>query len=286
MEVGIDITERKRAEAELAKHRHHLEELVTERTAQLAASHADLLAEKNRYRALFDQMTEGFALHEIICDGQGVPCDYRFLDINPAFERLTGLKRHEVAGRTLKEVLPGEDPAWIQRYGAVALTGEPIQFEHYARELKRHFGVLAYRPAPGQFAVIFTEVTERKLAEDALRESEGRLRLVAKTAKLGTYDADPVAGTLYLSPEFRAILGYPADAPAPPLGRVPGTSIRTMPSTCNRWSGNRMIPPAPAIWWTSIGSCGRTAACVGCRSEDRSTSPAKATSAVRSVPAA
>ena len=52
--------------------------------------------------------------------------DGYFKLVNPAFERLTGLKRHEVAGRTLKEVLPGEDPVWIQRFGAVALTGEPI----------------------------------------------------------------------------------------------------------------------------------------------------------------
>src|SRR4030042_7184908 len=46
-----------------------------------------------RYRSLFDNMTEGFALHKVICDDQGIPCDYRFLEINPSFERLTGIKR-------------------------------------------------------------------------------------------------------------------------------------------------------------------------------------------------
>ncbi len=55
---------------------------------------------EDRYRSLFEAMSEGFALHEIICDEEGRPCDYRFLEVNPAFERLTGLKAEEVLGRT------------------------------------------------------------------------------------------------------------------------------------------------------------------------------------------
>ena len=83
-------------------------------------------------------MTEGFALHEIICDEDGKPCDYRFLDINPAFERLTGLKRAEVVGKLMSQVpqLEGDDPKWIEVYGKVALTGEPINFENYSPALK------------------------------------------------------------------------------------------------------------------------------------------------------
>lgn len=133
---------------------------------------------EERYRALFDAMTEGFAIHEIITDEQNTPVDYRFLDINPAFERLTGLKRDDVVGKTLNEVLPGEDPKWLRMYGAVALTGEPVQFENYSPALDRHYEVMAYRPAPRQFAVIFMDITERKQVEEALRESEERLRLL------------------------------------------------------------------------------------------------------------
>ena len=61
---------------------------------------------EERYRTLFQFMTEGFALHEIICDEQGEPCDYRFLDINPAFEKLTGLKREDVIDKTLTRCCP------------------------------------------------------------------------------------------------------------------------------------------------------------------------------------
>lgn len=126
---------------------------------------------EERYHLLFDGMTEGFALHELVMDEQGNPVDYRFLDINSAFERLTGLQRKDVIGNTHKEVLPGDDPKWLEMYSHVALTGEPLQLENYSPALQRHFEVLAYRPSPLQFAVIFMDVTLRKQAEVALQSS-------------------------------------------------------------------------------------------------------------------
>ena len=132
---------------------------------------ASLRASEDRYRSLFDGMTEGFALHEIVCDGRGEPCDYRFLDVNPAFERLTGLDRRRVIGRLVSDVLPGEDPVWVRNFGRVALTGEPAQFDHYAPTLGRHYQVFAYCPAPRQFAVLFLDVTEQKQTEQRLAEA-------------------------------------------------------------------------------------------------------------------
>ncbi|HLA04839.1 MAG TPA: MASE3 domain-containing protein [Syntrophales bacterium] len=124
---------------------------------------------EKRYHALFEGMTEGFALHEIICDGNGNPCDYRFLDINPAFERLTGLKREDVIGNCKSKVLPNDDPHWLATYGAVALTGSPIHFDNYSSALKKHYDVFAYCPVPGQFATLFMDITDRKLAEERIR---------------------------------------------------------------------------------------------------------------------
>jgi PAS domain S-box-containing protein len=141
---------------------------------RLRAAHAqaeeELRKSEESYRSLFNAMTEGFALHEIVCDDTGTPCDYRFLDINPAFERLTGLKRDEVIGRLYGDILPDDGQKWIKIYEEVALTGNPVHFENYSPALKRHYEVYAYRPAPRQFAVIFMDISERKQTEIALQE--------------------------------------------------------------------------------------------------------------------
>ena len=128
---------------------------------------AHRLAEQN-YKTLFHEMLDGFALHEIICDEAGSPIDYRFLSVNPAFERMTGMKTADIVDRTVLEVLPNTEQHWIEAYGRVALTGEPIFFEDYSNELKKYFRVTAFQSAPNQFACIFADITERKRAEEKI----------------------------------------------------------------------------------------------------------------------
>ena len=140
----------------------------------------DLKKSEERYRLLFNSMTEGFALHELILDQNGEPCDYRFLDVNRAFEQLTGLKREEVVGRGQREALPEEDPFWLKTYSKVALSGESIHLEHFSPQLRRHYEVYAYSPARYQFAVVFKDITERKQAEEKLHESESLLLKIAE----------------------------------------------------------------------------------------------------------
>ncbi len=142
----------------------------------------ELHASEERYRLLFGEMTSAFALHRIILDESGKPCDYEFLQVNPAFEKLTGLSAGDVVGRRVSEVLPDIEFSWIARYGNVVLTGEPLQFEDYNRPLDKHFEVRAFKAGPGQFAVVFQDITERKLAAEALIESETNFRLLVETA--------------------------------------------------------------------------------------------------------
>ncbi len=132
------------------------------------------------YRTVFESMLDGFAVHEIILDEEGRPADYRFLSVNPAFEKITGLKAEQVVGRTAREVLPGLESGWIEAYGRVALSGEPTRFENQSKELDKWFEVYAFRPKEGQFACMFQDITERKQAEARLQqaqkmESVGRL---------------------------------------------------------------------------------------------------------------
>jgi len=160
------------ADEELCQQNEELVEAAEEREknlSEISEANERLRESEERYRSLFSGMTEGFALHEIICDDQGMPIDFRFLDINPAFEELTGLRREDVIGKTHNEVLPDDNPRWVKEYGAVALTGKSTRFENYSPVLKRHYEVFAYRSAPLQFAVLFMDITERKRAEEELR---------------------------------------------------------------------------------------------------------------------
>lgn len=133
-------------------------------------------AKEENYHQLFTSMQDGFALHEIVLDGEGNPVDYVFLAVNPAFERITGLKAQDVVGKTVRAVLPTTEKEWIERYGRVALTGEPCTFEHYSRSFDRYFQTTAYSPGYLLFACKFLDVTDRIRTEEKLRQNETSLR--------------------------------------------------------------------------------------------------------------
>jgi PAS domain S-box-containing protein len=141
-----------------------------------------------KYRSLISSMSAGFALHEIICDQSGTVVDYRFLEVNETFERMTGMKVAAIIGKTVLEVLPQTEKDWIQRYGQVALTDQPIHFEDYSRELDTYFEVIAYSPRKKQFAVIFSDITERRRVEQELNEHREGLEIAVneRTADLQT----------------------------------------------------------------------------------------------------
>ena len=134
-----------------------------------------LSVDRKQFNMFFDRMMDGFAYHKIVVDKSGKPVDYIFLEVNHIFEEMTGLKREEIIGKRVTEVLKGiaNDPAnWIERYGKVALTCEPAQFENYAEPLGKWYAVSAYCPEKGYFVAIFEDVTERKKTEEEIRKSK------------------------------------------------------------------------------------------------------------------
>ena len=169
---------------------------------------AALAASEANYRLLFASMLDGFALHEIICDEAGRPVDYRFLSVNPAFERLTGLRAADAVGRTVLELMPNTEAKWIERYGHVALTGEGIEFEEYSGVLGRYFEVAAFRPRPGQFATIFIDITASRRAEAALRESEERFRSYIEHAPMGVFITDETGRYVQVNAAAAHMTGY------------------------------------------------------------------------------
>jgi PAS domain S-box-containing protein len=135
-----------------------------------------LLESEGRYRTLFESIDEGFCIIEVLFDGDRAT-DYRFLEVNPAFERQTGIKN--AAGRRMREIAPEHEEHWFQIYGRIALTGEPRRFENPAEALGRFFDVYAFRtgaPEQRRVAILFTDISERKRAEAALEEANARLR--------------------------------------------------------------------------------------------------------------
>ncbi len=162
---------------------------------------------EERYRTLFTNMTEGFALGEAIPDEAGAPRDFRILEMNEAGERQTGLRREAVRGRALTEVLPHVDPDAVAALGRVVATGEPVRFERWDRDLDRHFEVFGYRPSPGRFAVLFTDVTERRRLDEVLRESEARFRVLAEAMPQMVWTADAEGRLEYLNSRWLAYTG-------------------------------------------------------------------------------
>ena len=158
--------------------------------------------DRKQFDMFFDRMMDAFAYHRIIVDKAGKPVDYVFLEINHAFEKMTGLKRRQIIGKKVKEVLLGieNDPAdWIGVYGKVALTGEPIQFENHAEPLGKWYRVSAYCPEKGYFVALFEDITKRKKAEEALKDSEENYRHLLQYAPTAIYEID------YNGPRFKSV---------------------------------------------------------------------------------
>ncbi|HCF70711.1 MAG TPA: PAS domain-containing sensor histidine kinase [Syntrophomonas sp.] len=128
---------------------------------------------EERYRTLFSTMNEGLALMEVITDSEGNPYDFKYLDVNPMFEKMVGYSRDLLIGRRLREIFSDERSSLrIEQYTKVALTGKPVEFQWYESNMDKYFDVIAFYPGEGQCAALFIDITNRKETELALRLSE------------------------------------------------------------------------------------------------------------------
>ena len=131
-----------------------------------------------RYRNLFESMDEGFCVAEVEFDPAGRANDYRIVEMNPAFDRHTGLRN--ALGQSMRQAVPDLEEFWFETYGRVAATGEPIRFIHQAVPLEeRWFEVYAFRlggDGTNRVAILFNDISDRKLHERERDELVGQLR--------------------------------------------------------------------------------------------------------------
>ncbi len=163
-----------------------------------------------QYRQLFGQMISAFALLEPVYDKSGFINDFRYVEVNPAFERMTGLPASLVPGRTIREMIPLVEEHWIATMRGVALTGEPASLDAYSQDYDRYYELRAFQPAPGRVAILFNDVTDRQLVENRLRESERTLRELFENTQLAVVVRDLQGAVTFANESALQLLGRPA----------------------------------------------------------------------------
>lgn len=158
-------------------------------------------------RGLFESMTCGFAAQEILFAADGTPCDHRFLEVNPAFEAIAGLTRTHIVGRPVSEVLPGMDPHWIERFAAVAMSGDSAQYDDFTSDLGRRYRVTAYRPSTSCCAAVFDDITALWDDEEAIRRSS----TVFEHSRDAMLITDAATRIVAVNGAFSEITGYSSE---------------------------------------------------------------------------
>ncbi len=158
---------------------------------------------EERYRTLFNSIDEGFCVLEVLFDNKGKAFDYRFLETNRVFEEQTGLSG--AVGKTAKELVPDLEGHWFETYGKVARSGKPTRFIDGSEAMGRWFDVHASRvgnPSANKVALLFTDITKRRLADEQLQKSEKRFRTMADNVPVMVWITTDDDRCIYLNKQW------------------------------------------------------------------------------------
>ena len=156
---------------EIALHKRAME-------LKLRNAHKLLKKSEEKYRLLFEMANEAVCLHEMTYDQTGSAVDYKILDVNSAYERITGMAKKDVIGKKASEVYGVDIPPFLSIYAKVVGSGKPARFEEYFRPLEKFLQISAFSPEKGKFATVCADLTDRKAMEKALRETEKKYSTV------------------------------------------------------------------------------------------------------------
>jgi len=142
---------------------------------------------KDKYRLLVENLPDAYAYHQLVVDENDNPVDYIFIEANPFFEEITGLKKEDIIGKKITQVLPDlkfSDFDWIDAYGRVALTGKSVHFDAFSEPLGRWYEVTAFSDEKGYFITVFKDVNEFKI------ENEKTKKIIGYISKCQEFSAD------------------------------------------------------------------------------------------------
>ncbi len=171
---------------------------------------ASLRESEERYRTVFDSMGEAFALCEVINE-KGAPIDVCVLEVNAAYEEMTGLSPKHAAGKSFRELTPDIEEWWIEMCERIALRGESVRFEHYVPSTGHWFDIYGFKVGAqgnGRFALFYHDITERKRAEEELRQSEEQFRVIFDQATAGIALTDLTGHFLKVNDQLGVMTGY------------------------------------------------------------------------------
>ncbi len=196
-----------------AKEAADLAALVKERTRDLEQeiverlrSQRELRFAEDRYRAIFEHMSAGCCIDEILYKG-GKAVDYRILDVNPSFEKITGIPCSKATGQLASEAYGISPPPFLELFREVAETGKAMALDAHFEAFGKDLQMTVSCPGKGLFSTVFTDVTERKRIETRLQESERGLQRAQEVAHVGSWVWHIASNTLEWSDEMYRIFG-------------------------------------------------------------------------------
>ncbi|MBE7179856.1 MAG: PAS domain-containing protein, partial [Terriglobus roseus] len=218
---------------------------LTERLAEAKATIAALRSTERRYQPIFQAMDEGYLLADVLFDEAGRAIDIEYVEANPAATRMVGV---DLTGKRLREVSPNYEEYWYEIWGYVAMTGEGQRLERFASPEGIWYDFYVFKPHPNdadsrRIAVLFQDVTRRKLAEIALRKSEARMRAVLQQAPLAIVFTGPSGDIQFRNAMFDELWGRPAHVTTAETysEHYEGYHLDGRPVASEEWPGARAV---------------------------------------------